>query len=244
VWQILSGWALTSASVFAAAWFTKSKHSGIYVVIGFLVMAFGAMILNDPNTDRKPPTTTVEGVLSLLFPSMNFVFIITHYCRYEILDLPINLFRAAPHSERLKFESTLPTIAMWMFLVLQAIIYPILAIFVERFLHGISFRRRTFLTDVQASQGEVLALQTSGLSKTYFLPWYKKISGCFKKSTDVVALQDIDLVSQKRQILCLLGVNGSGKTTILELIAGIKEPTAGLVTVHARASQLGQLHFK
>ncbi len=40
-------------------------------------------------------------------------------------------------------------------------------------------------------------------------------------------LQDIDLQVQSGAVVCLLGPSGCGKTTLLRLIAGFEEPTAG-----------------
>ena len=44
---------------------------------------------------------------------------------------------------------------------------------------------------------------------------------------DVVAVDDVDLALQKGQLVTLLGPSGCGKTTLLRMIAGFEEPTAG-----------------
>ncbi len=45
------------------------------------------------------------------------------------------------------------------------------------------------------------------------------------------ALEALDIKIKKAQIFCLLGPNGSGKTTTINLINGLLEPTHGDITV-------------
>ena len=47
----------------------------------------------------------------------------------------------------------------------------------------------------------------------------------------VVALQDIELAVAPGEFLCLVGASGCGKTTLLNLIAGLDRPTVGTVDV-------------
>jgi len=49
--------------------------------------------------------------------------------------------------------------------------------------------------------------------------------------TDVHALESVDLVFPTGQLTSLLGPSGCGKTTLLKIIAGLLEPTAGTVFV-------------
>jgi ATP-binding cassette subfamily A (ABC1) protein 3 len=233
-WYILNGWALTSASVFAAAFFSKSQLSGIYVVVGFLVVALGAMIMDAQNS----PGSGVVAALSLLFPSMNFIFTLGYYCRFEMQGLPVNLVEAPPSGPPIPIASSIPAVVPWVFLVIQIFAYPVLAIAVELIYHGISFSHRESDTGPAATDSSV-ALETSGLGKTYAVPWYKRWFG--DRSSAIVALEELDLLSQKRQILCLLGANGSGKTTTLDLIAGKQSLTHGSVRINSEWSQLGTL---
>ncbi len=48
---------------------------------------------------------------------------------------------------------------------------------------------------------------------------------------DIVALDDIDLSFNEGELVILKGVSGSGKSTILSLIAGLLKPTSGDVLV-------------
>ena len=48
------------------------------------------------------------------------------------------------------------------------------------------------------------------------------------------ALQDIDLVVEEGEFVCLLGPSGCGKSTIIHLIAGLDQPTSGAVLVDGR----------
>ena len=53
-------------------------------------------------------------------------------------------------------------------------------------------------------------------------------------SASVVAVDDVDLELRKGQLVTLLGPSGCGKTTLLRMIAGFEEPTAGEVWFGAR----------
>jgi NitT/TauT family transport system ATP-binding protein len=63
-------------------------------------------------------------------------------------------------------------------------------------------------------------------------------------SHGVRAVDDIELIAPAGQILALIGSSGCGKTSLLRLMAGLVNPTAGSVTMEPPAiSQQGQLAF-
>jgi NitT/TauT family transport system ATP-binding protein len=48
---------------------------------------------------------------------------------------------------------------------------------------------------------------------------------------------EVDLTIARREIVCLIGASGCGKTTLLRLLAGLTEATAGTVTVDGTNGQ-------
>ena len=62
-----------------------------------------------------------------------------------------------------------------------------------------------------------------------------EVRGLFKtfqhKRKPVVALQNIDLRLQPRELVCIVGASGCGKSTLLNIIAGLVPPCAGQVLV-------------
>lgn len=51
------------------------------------------------------------------------------------------------------------------------------------------------------------------------------------RSSEVVALKDLDLTVPEGQFCCLVGPSGCGKTTLLRMMAGLSRPSAGRVSV-------------
>src|SRR5688572_24149062 len=66
------------------------------------------------------------------------------------------------------------------------------------------------------------ALETCGLSKAFQIP----------------VLDDLSLGVRPGELLCLLGPNGCGKTTLLRILAGLEAPDAGEVLVDGVAVNL------
>ncbi|MEO9008628.1 MAG: ABC transporter ATP-binding protein, partial [Candidatus Dormibacter sp.] len=58
-----------------------------------------------------------------------------------------------------------------------------------------------------------------------------RIEGLTKRFGDFVAVDDLSFEVQRGEIFGLLGPNGSGKTTTVNMISGLSAPTAGTVTV-------------
>jgi len=58
-----------------------------------------------------------------------------------------------------------------------------------------------------------------------------KAAGVRKTYSDVVALDGVDLQLAPGEIVGLLGPNGAGKTTLVSIVAGLRRPDAGSVSV-------------
>jgi len=58
-----------------------------------------------------------------------------------------------------------------------------------------------------------------------------RIERVTKKFGDFVAVDDVTLDIYKKEIFCLLGASGCGKTTLLRMLAGFERPTAGRIFI-------------
>lgn len=62
-----------------------------------------------------------------------------------------------------------------------------------------------------------------------------------KFHTDYWALREISFEIERGETFCVVGENGSGKSTMLQICAGILEPSAGTATVNGRVAALLEL---
>ena len=62
-----------------------------------------------------------------------------------------------------------------------------------------------------------------------------------KKYKEHYALNDVSFDIKKGEAVGIIGTNGSGKSTILKIITGVLNPTAGTITVDGRISALLEL---
>ena len=95
---------------------------------------------------------------------------------------------------------------------------------------------------------EDIAIKVNHISKMYKL--YNKPSDRFKEALGITkekrykehyALNDVSFDVKRGETVGIIGTNGSGKSTILKIITGVLNPTAGNVMVNGRISALLEL---
>lgn len=217
VYHILAGLALSSSSILGASFFNKAQLSGITVTMVSVILAIIAQVAG-------PFETGATAVLSLLFPSMNYVFFIIYVARFERLGESADLAQGAPSG-----PSSLPGIVFWVFLIIQIIVYPVLGAIAERWLYGTVSKERKVTTSSPEH-----AIVLSNFSK-HWMPsrFRQKILSKFgvKVPETVYAVNDFSIKARKGQILVLLGANGSGKSTTLDAISGLNTITGGSIEI-------------
>mgnify|MGYP001550591824 FL=1 len=77
-----------------------------------------------------------------------------------------------------------------------------------------------------------------GPGAAVFEPWrdpneapYVRIERVSKKFGEFVAVWDLDLDIYRKELFCLLGASGCGKTTLLRMLAGFEHPTGGRILI-------------
>lgn len=82
------------------------------------------------------------------------------------------------------------------------------------------------------------AAHAAGVDPASAEPWrdptvapYIRIVGVTKKFGDFVAVDDVSLDVYRRELFCLLGGSGCGKTTLLRMLAGFEHPTSGSIFI-------------
>lgn len=217
VYHILAGLALASFSVFGAAFFNRAQLSGISVTMLCVILAIIAQVAG-------PFGTGATAVLSLIFPSMNYVFFIIYLARFERISIAADLGEGAPSG-----PSSLPGFVFWIFLIVQIFLYPLLGALVERWLYGTVSKERKTTT---SSPDHAIVLKN--FSKHWSPSWFRrKVLSKFgaKVPETVYAVSDLSIKARQGQIMVLLGANGSGKSTTLDAISGLNTITSGSIEI-------------
>lgn len=61
-----------------------------------------------------------------------------------------------------------------------------------------------------------------------------RASGITKSFDGVTIIEDVSVELGEKEIVCLLGVSGAGKTTLFNVLSGVMKPDAGSVTLNGR----------
>ena len=92
------------------------------------------------------------------------------------------------------------------------------------------------------------AVEFQGVSKSYAIydapgDRFKELLSLnrLKRHRDFWALHEASFEVQRGETFCIVGENGSGKSTMLQMVAGILQPTLGTVAVNGRVSALLEL---
>ncbi|KQT89017.1 ABC transporter ATP-binding protein [Methylobacterium sp. Leaf466] len=83
------------------------------------------------------------------------------------------------------------------------------------------------------TQGEPVRARFSKLKGREVALRVEKLTKTFRTADGgvTVALKDIDLVTHRREFLCVVGPSGCGKSTFVRILAGLETATSGVVSV-------------
>lgn len=80
-------------------------------------------------------------------------------------------------------------------------------------------------------------METTAKEKIRVVKVWKTFPSLRKGGPAVVAVEDLDLIIQEGEFVCLLGPSGCGKSTLLNLVAGFESPTQGEVFSNGESVQ-------
>jgi ATP-binding cassette, subfamily A (ABC1), member 3 len=223
IYHILVGLSLVSFTILGASLFKKAQLSGITLALVTLLLGVLAQVLSNFSSGAVI-------ILSLLFVPCNYVFFLIFMARYEQQDQPADLTRGPPNN-----SWSVPGIAMWIFLIVQILVYPLLGAMTERYLYGTASKGRSVISKIRdhTEPGTFDTVQLQNFTKHYRPNWFRRQFTWLTKTSKatVIAVNDLTLNAAKGQIFVLLGANGSGKSTTLDAIAGLNAVTSGTITV-------------
>ncbi|GAB7364999.1 hypothetical protein MBLNU230_g5782t1 [Neophaeotheca triangularis] len=217
---IVAGLALSSWSIAFASLFRKAQLSGITVVIVSIVLAIIVQV-------QTPETTGAIVILSLIFPPMQFTLFIIYAAYWQEESLAMDLSQGPPGA-----PWSMPGYLFFVFAIIQFLVYPFIGAVIERVLYGTASKARNLRYKSDDDYSETVKI--SHLVKTYRPSfWYRAIWSKLSKSPrpSVHAVDNIDVSVLRGQIVVLLGANGSGKSTTLDMMAGLQAPSSGTIDI-------------
>jgi ATP-binding cassette subfamily A (ABC1) protein 3 len=215
---ILAGLALSSWSIAFASLFRKAQLSGITVTIVSIVLAIIVQV-------QTPETTGAIVILALLFPPMNFTLFIIYMAYWQRSNLAAVLSEAPPGSPW-RVSGTV----FFVLCVIQILVYPLVGAFIERALYGTASKARNMHHSADSETARI-----TNLTKQYSPSWlYRTVWSRFSKNKreTVSAVNDISFTIRAGEIHVLLGANGSGKSTTMDMLAGLQSPTSGTIDIN------------
>ncbi|KZL73341.1 ATP-binding cassette sub-family A member 9 (ABC transporter) [Colletotrichum tofieldiae] len=214
IWQILLGLSVNSSAVFAASFFQNVRTAPAYVSGAFMTLSAGALLAGL----KKALMATVVS-MSIFFPSSN------HFFGQFILQ-PAKLGDIPPWAFWAQKKLVVNGNTLLSLFVVALDVYPLSAILVGDFKHGIAYKGRTF--SGEGGSASPIAVEAKDLQKTFRPPLIERIR-CFSRRKPSSAVNGVSLWGHRGQVLCLDGPNGSGKTTALQMMAGLLPNTSNPV---------------
>ncbi|PWZ02442.1 hypothetical protein BCV70DRAFT_145 [Testicularia cyperi] len=230
--HVLPGLALASWSLFVATFFARANVSSIITTAIAILMAIVALITREIGEGGG-------AIIGLLFPSASFVYEFVAISAYERRSLPARV--TGSHDASNPGPSIIGQIVVQLIAI---VLYPVLTVLLERKLYFAEpflrwlFRRPSNKSAAAANaerQQTVGEKPGSAVAGDVGAEPALKISQLVKqynrKKASSLAVDRLDLEVPRGSITCLLGSNGSGKSTTIGVIGGSVRPTSGQVLI-------------
>lgn len=208
LFNIFSGFATVSWSIMFGVMFKTAQFAGIASSTFSMLLAFTCTIQSQVGDGANSPG--IIYILSFLFSPMSYCFFWQVMSLSERDYIPLNLFQQVNGGKVIPF-------VIFITPIFHFFAYLLIAYFIEPLFHGP-------LTTPKKVADSGYTVQLSSIDKQY-PPRFQ--FGARKKKNTVHAVKNLSLNVSSNQIYSLLGANGSGKTTTLEMIAGIQRPSSG-----------------
>lgn len=220
IFHILFGLAIVSWALFVAVFFKRAQLSGFGSTIIAVILGILAMV------GKNYFGNVGIIVLSMIFPPMTFVFAYIIFCNFERYSVGVDMLSTYGQD-----NSTM--LAIFICLIIDVFLFAFAALVFEHWVYGNGkFVQRSAKTcSEKRTSYDKTSLELRNLTKV-FQPF------SLRRTEPFYAVKDLSLKIKIGEIFCLLGANGSGKSTTLAMIAGALSITDGDVFVNGMSRQL------
>lgn len=229
--QLLSGLSMTSFAIFCSAFFRRAQLASVFTATISMLLAVVPVVLTF-NTGWTTANPNIFIGLSAVFPPVNYISFLSCFAGWEaggdaiVLSQKIN--RVVLEAAHIRGPAVVWGLLYWGFAIIHIFLFPILAVIVEDWMFAVERGGQRVQLETQERNG----VAPLGIRITNFTKQYKK---------GVKAVDNLTFKVYKGQIMCLLGSNGSGKTTTLQAIAGIGGITSGKIEIAGLKGSGGSL---
>jgi NitT/TauT family transport system ATP-binding protein len=89
------------------------------------------------------------------------------------------------------------------------------------------------MTYAYRTQSEAVARRFKALKER---PVILEVEGLGKKFDEVTALENVSFSVHRREFLCVVGASGCGKSTLVRILAGLEQPSSGMMKLEGQAA--------
>jgi ATP-binding cassette, subfamily A (ABC1), member 3 len=201
----------------------------LFVPVTYMCNQFLMLLRGDgsPDSLQSLSNATIHvNLFTLIIPTYSFLQIV-------ITTILLQIFPAS-YIEQVNMNPE-PVKTYNMIAIGQTFFYLTLYYLLDRYYsndtgsHKSLFNSTSSMPDMEATLGDANTIPLAAAGQNYQPRSNLRMLNLVKKFGDFTAVNDVSLEIESGGVTCLLGHNGAGKTTIIDMMTGFQVPTSGAI---------------